>query len=62
LVNLHNIFVNNKIDIKNKQVSEIHKASMALSYIGIKDKRMYSKIQKAINKLRAKDTTKKINI
>tara|TARA_B100001758_G_scaffold29470_1_gene20856 strand:- start:12595 stop:13368 length:774 start_codon:yes stop_codon:yes gene_type:complete len=33
--------------------------SMALGLIGIKDTRMYGKIQKAIKKLRAKDTTKK---
>ena len=32
--------------------------SMAFSLMGIKDTRKYGKIQKAINKLRAKDTTK----
>ena len=33
--------------------------SMVLGLIGIKDTRKYGKIQKAINKLRTKDTTKK---
>lgn len=33
--------------------------TMALGLMGIKDKRKYGKIQKAIDKLRAKDTTKK---
>lgn len=33
--------------------------TMALGLMGIKDTRKYGKIQKAIDKLRAKDTTKK---
>jgi len=60
--NIHQIVIDETKIAHSKTVSILTVLSSCLTRSILMDRRIYNKIQKAIDKLRAKDTTKKINI